>query len=52
MAPFKALYSRKCRRPIYQEEAGERKLLGPELVQLTTDNIQIVKANLKAAQDK
>ena len=33
-------------------EAGERKLLGPELVQITTDNLQIIKTNLKIAQDR
>ena len=33
-------------------QAGERKLLGPELVQITTDNLQIVRTNLKAAQDR
>ena len=49
MAPFEALYGRKCRTSIYWEEPGERKLLGSELVQMTTDNIQMVRANLKAA---
>ena len=51
MAPFEALYGKKCRTPICWDENGERKLLGPELVQMTTDNIQVVRANLKAAQD-
>ena len=32
MAPFEALYGRKCRTPTCWDEAGERKLLGPELV--------------------
>ena len=52
MAPFEALYGRKCRTPICWDEAGERKLLGPELVQITTDNLQVIRANLKAAQDR
>ena len=39
MAPFEALYGRKCRSPICWNEVGERKLLGPELVQLTTEKI-------------
>ena len=52
MAPFEALYGRRCRTPIYWDEAGERKLLGPELVQITTDNLQVIRANLKAAQDR
>lgn len=37
MAPFEALYGRKCRLPICWDEVGERKLLGPELVQITAD---------------
>ena len=52
MAPFEALYGRKCRTPICWDEAGERELLGPELVQITTDNLQVIRANLKAAQDR
>ncbi len=32
MAPYVALYGRKCRSPICWEEVGEGKLLGPELV--------------------
>ncbi|RVW32567.1 Transposon Ty3-I Gag-Pol polyprotein [Vitis vinifera] len=34
MSPFEALYGRKCRSPICWNDVGERKLLGPELVQL------------------
>ena len=52
MAPFETLYGRRCRTPICQEKIGERKLLGLELVQITTDNIQTVRVNLKAAQDR
>ena len=32
MAPFKALYGRKCRTPGCWDEVGERRLVGPELV--------------------
>ena len=52
MTPFEALYVRRCRTPICWDEAEERKLLGPELVQITMDNLQIVRTNLKAAQDR
>ena len=52
IAMFEALYRRKCRTPICWEEAGERKLLGPKLVQITTKNLQIIRANMKAAQDR
>ncbi|GJT71164.1 putative reverse transcriptase domain-containing protein [Tanacetum coccineum] len=42
-APFEALYGRKCRTPIAWAEVGERKLIGPEIVQDTTDKIVQIK---------
>ena len=42
MTLFEVLYGKKCRTLIYQEEVGERKLLGLKLVQMTTDNIQMI----------
>ena len=35
MPPYEVLYGRKCRSPLYCEEVGERRILGPELVQRT-----------------
>lgn len=32
MAPYEALYGKKCRSPIHWDEVGEKALLGPELV--------------------
>ena len=32
MAPYEALYGRKCKSPICWDDVGERKLLGLELV--------------------
>ncbi|TYJ97418.1 putative DNA/RNA polymerases superfamily protein [Cucumis melo var. makuwa] len=52
MAPFEALYGRPCRTPVCWNEVGERKLVGPELVQVTSDNIKLIKENLKIAQDR
>ena len=39
MAPFEALYGRKCRTPVSWDEVGERKLISLELVQITLDKI-------------
>ncbi|GKE19166.1 putative reverse transcriptase domain-containing protein [Tanacetum coccineum] len=50
-APFEALYGRKCRSPIMWAEVGEGQLIGPELVQETTDKISQIKDRLKAALD-
>ena len=49
MAPYEALYGRKCRTPICWDEAGERKLLGPEIVQMTTDKVEMIRSRLKTA---
>ncbi|KAL0411737.1 UNVERIFIED_CONTAM: Transposon Ty3-G Gag-Pol polyprotein [Sesamum latifolium] len=52
MAPYEALYGRKCRSPICWDIEGLRQLEGLELVQETVDKIQAVKKCLKAAQDR
>ncbi|GJY56447.1 putative reverse transcriptase domain-containing protein [Tanacetum coccineum] len=51
-APFEALYGRKCRTPITWAEVGESKLIGPEIVQETTNKIVQIKERLKAARDR
>ncbi|RVW80540.1 Transposon Ty3-G Gag-Pol polyprotein [Vitis vinifera] len=52
MPPFEALYGRKCRSPICWNDVGERKLLGPELVQLTVEKVALIKERLKATQSR
>ncbi|GJW27642.1 putative reverse transcriptase domain-containing protein [Tanacetum coccineum] len=47
-APFEALYGRKCRSPVLWAEIGEGSLIGPELVQETTDKVVLIKEKLKA----
>ncbi|GJV46298.1 putative reverse transcriptase domain-containing protein, partial [Tanacetum coccineum] len=47
-APFEALYGRKCRSPILRAEIRENWLVGPELVQETTDKVILIKERLKA----
>ncbi|GJW96936.1 reverse transcriptase domain-containing protein [Tanacetum coccineum] len=51
-APFEALYGRKCRSPICWTEVGEAQLLGPELIQETTDKIVQIKQKMQAARDR
>nr|GEX77200.1 hypothetical protein [Tanacetum cinerariifolium] len=46
------LYGRRCRTPIAWTEVGEGKLLGPEIVQETTDKIVQIKERLKVARDR
>ena len=35
MAPFEALYGRRCRTPLSWDEVGDRQLFGPDLRKLT-----------------
>ncbi|GJT57291.1 putative reverse transcriptase domain-containing protein [Tanacetum coccineum] len=51
-APFEALYGRKCRSPIMWAEVREGQLIGPELVQETTEKISQIKDRLKAMRDR
>ncbi|GKB57946.1 putative nucleotidyltransferase, ribonuclease H, partial [Tanacetum coccineum] len=37
--PFEALYGRKCRSPVLWAEIGESRLIGPEMVQETTNKV-------------
>ncbi|KAL5564045.1 hypothetical protein UlMin_033792 [Ulmus minor] len=52
MAPYEALYGRKCRSPIHWDEVGERKLLGPEIVQKTVDIVEKIRQRMKTAQSR
>ncbi|KAJ9536336.1 hypothetical protein OSB04_un000487 [Centaurea solstitialis] len=50
MAPYEALYGRRCRTPTCWNDVGERVLEGPELVQLTTEKVEIARQKMKEAQ--
>jgi len=52
MPPFEALYGRRCRSPIYWEEVGDRKLLGPDIVQDMTEKIRVIRKMMKVAQNR
>jgi hypothetical protein len=52
MAPFEALYGRRCRTPLNWSQAREREIFGLDLVLEAEDKVRVIKKNLKAAQDK
>ena len=52
MAPYEALYGRTCRSPICWDDVGKRKLLSPDLVQVTTKKIRLIRERLKTAQSR
>ncbi|GJS91418.1 putative reverse transcriptase domain-containing protein [Tanacetum coccineum] len=51
-APFEALYGRKCRSPVCWIEVGEAQILGPKLIQDTTEKIIQIKQRMQAARDR
>ncbi|XP_017621672.1 uncharacterized protein LOC108465799 [Gossypium arboreum] len=52
MAPYKALYSRRCRTPTCWTELSERQVLGPELVSDIEDKVNLIQDQLKEATDR
>ncbi|XP_057790989.1 uncharacterized protein LOC131008107 [Salvia miltiorrhiza] len=52
MAPYEALYGKKCRSPLYWDEVGERKVLGPEAVDEMITIIRQIRQRIKEAQDR
>ncbi|KAJ9564698.1 hypothetical protein OSB04_000664 [Centaurea solstitialis] len=48
MPPYEMLYGRRCRTPICWGEVGQRELGSTEIVQRTTDSIQLICERLKA----
>jgi hypothetical protein len=52
MAPFEALYGRRCRTPLSWSETGERKIFGSDLVIEAEDKVKVIQANLKTAQTR
>jgi hypothetical protein len=52
MAPFEALYGRRCRTPVNWSEAGERNFFGPDMVSEAEEQVRLIQANLKTAQSR
>ena len=52
MTSFEALYGRKCRTPVCWDEVGKRRLVSPELVQVTSEKVKVVHDNLKMTRDR
>ena len=52
MAPYEALYRRRCRTPICWDEVGERRLSKVELIDQTIEIVQKIRERLRAAQDR
>ena len=52
MAPYEALYGRKCRTSLCWTEFSERKVIGPDLIKETEEKVKMIRERLKVATDK
>ena len=52
MAPFEALYGRKCRTPLNWLEVGERTFFGPDMVNEAEEQVRVIQENLKIAKSR
>ena len=52
MAPYKALYGRKCRTPLCWTELSEKKVISPNLIQETEEKVKMIRERLKVAIDR
>ena len=52
MAPFEALYGRRCRIPLMWDEVGDRQLFGPDLIKESEEKVKLVHDRLKVAQSR
>jgi len=52
MAPYEALYGRKCKTPLCWYQDGEAVQVGPELLEQTTKKVRMVRDRIQASQSR
>jgi hypothetical protein len=52
MAPFEALYGRKCTTPLLWSGVGERSLFGPDIIKDAEEKVRLIRDRLKIAQSR
>jgi hypothetical protein len=52
MAPFEALYSRKCRTPLNWIEASEKSYYGIDFIKEAEEQVYTIKIHMAAAQSR
>ena len=52
MAPFKALYSKKCRTPLNWVEVGDHGYFGPNFIKEARERVSVIQSHLKVAQNR
>ena len=49
VAPFEALYGRRCRTPLLWDKVGDRYLFGPNLIKDAEEKVKLIRDRLKVA---
>jgi hypothetical protein len=52
MAPFEALYGRKCTTPLLWSAVGERSLFRPDIIKDAKEKVRLIRDRLKIAQSR
>ena len=52
MAPFEALYGRKCQTPLCWYHDGESSVVGPDMIQQTTEKICFIRDRMRTSQSR
>ena len=52
MAPFEALYGKKCRTLLNWVEVGDRGYFGPDFFKEAREQVCVIQSHLKAAQNR
>nr|AAM93447.1 putative polyprotein [Oryza sativa Japonica Group]ABB46993.1 retrotransposon protein, putative, Ty3-gypsy subclass [Oryza sativa Japonica Group] len=52
MAPYEALYGRKCRTPLLWDQVGESQVFGTDILREAETKVRIIRDNLKVAQSR
>ena len=52
MAPFEALYGRRCMTPLSWDEVGDRQLFGLDLIKESEQKVKLIRDRLKVAQSR
>jgi len=52
MAPYEALYGRRCRMPLCWNQDGESLVLGPKFLQQTSEKVRAIQERMRATQSR
>nr|AAV43998.1 hypothetical protein [Oryza sativa Japonica Group] len=52
MAPYEALYGRKCRTPLLWDQTGERQVFGTDILREAEEKVKVIQERLRVAQSR